>query len=81
MPVLPWVAIAVAGTEGPPDPLLEEAVGTRRKPFTLVKFRRYERPAGTKARHLTDEQRMNRIGRFRRATNLDCVCQAKTGSP
>ena len=70
-PVLAWVALAVAATEGLPILFRQQRPGLGGKPFTLVKFRTMRAPRGNKVWYLTDEQRITRLGRFLRATSLD----------
>jgi sugar transferase EpsL len=70
-PVLAWVALGVALTEGFPILFRQGRPGLRGEPFTLCKFRTMRPPRAGEVWYLTDEQRMTRLGRFLRATSLD----------
>jgi lipopolysaccharide/colanic/teichoic acid biosynthesis glycosyltransferase len=70
-PVLAWVAVAVAATEGLPILFRQQRPGLGGRPFTIHKFRTMRRPRGDEVWFLTDEARITRLGRFLRATSLD----------
>jgi sugar transferase EpsL len=70
-PVLAWVALAVAGTQGRPIFFRQQRPGLGGRPFTIVKFRTMRVPRAGEVWYLTDDQRITRLGRFLRATSLD----------
>jgi sugar transferase EpsL len=70
-PVLAWVALAVAVTEGRPILFRQQRPGLRGQPFTIVKFRTMRAPRTGEVWYLTDDERITRLGRFLRATSLD----------
>lgn len=70
-PVMAWVALAVAATEGRPVLFRQQRPGLCGKPFTIVKFRTMRSPRGDEVWYLTDEARITRLGRFLRATSID----------
>jgi sugar transferase EpsL len=70
-PVMAWVALAVAATEGLPILFRQQRPGLGGKPFTIVKFRTMRSPRVDEVWYLTDEARITRLGRFLRATSLD----------
>ncbi len=70
-PVLAWVALAVAATQGLPILFRHERPGLREKPFTMLKFRTMRPPRAGEVWYLTDDQRISRLGRFLRSTSLD----------
>ena len=70
-PVMAWVALAVAATEGRPVLFRQRRPGLGGKPFTIVKFRTMRSPRGDEVWYLTDEARITRLGRFLRATSID----------
>ena len=70
-PVLAWVALAVAATQGLPVLFRQLRPGLHGRPFTILKFRTMRSPRPGEVWYLTDEQRITRLGRFLRATSLD----------
>jgi lipopolysaccharide/colanic/teichoic acid biosynthesis glycosyltransferase len=70
-PVMAWVAVAVAATEGLPILFRQQRPGLGGVPFTIVKFRTMRSPRRDEVWYLTDEARITRLGRFLRATSLD----------
>jgi len=70
-PVLAWVALAVAVTQGLPILFRQERPGLHGRPFTILKFRTMRAPRADEVWYLTDGSRITRLGRFLRATSLD----------
>lgn len=70
-PLMAWVAVAVAATEGVPILFRQRRPGLGGRLFTLYKFRTMRRPRPGEVYYLTDEERITRLGRFLRATSLD----------
>ncbi len=71
LPVVVWVALGVALTEGFPILFRQERPGLRGKSFTIFKFRTMRSPRPDEVWYLTDDQRVTRFGRFLRTTSLD----------
>lgn len=67
-PIQLGVAAAVLATLGKPVFFRQERPGKNKKVFELVKFRTMLLPDED---HVTDEQRMTRLGSFLRSTSLD----------
>jgi lipopolysaccharide/colanic/teichoic acid biosynthesis glycosyltransferase len=70
-PVLAWVGIAVAATQGLPVLFRQQRPGLNGVPFTIYKFRTMRAPRRGEVWYLTDNERITRLGRFLRATSLD----------
>lgn len=70
-PVVAWVALAVAATEGRPILFRQRRPGLGGNPFMLYKFRTMRVPRPGEVYYLTDKERITRLGRFLRATSLD----------
>lgn len=70
-PVLTWVALAVAATQGLPILFRQQRPGLHGRPFTILKFRTMRAPRAGEVWYLTDDSRITRLGRFLRATSLD----------
>ena len=72
-PVLAWVALVIAVTEGRPILFRQQRPGMGGKPFTLYKFRTMRAPRPGEIWYLTDDSRITSIGRLLRAFSLDEV--------
>ena len=70
-PVLAWVTLAVAATDGLPFLFRQERPGLNGEPFTIYKFRTMRSPRRDEVWYLSDDERITRLGRFLRATSLD----------
>jgi lipopolysaccharide/colanic/teichoic acid biosynthesis glycosyltransferase len=70
-PVLAWVTLTVAATNGLPILFRQERPGLNGEPFTIFKFRTMRLPRRDEVWYLTDDERITRLGRFLRATSLD----------
>jgi sugar transferase EpsL len=70
-PVMAWVAVAVAATQGRPVLFRQQRPGIHGAPFTMVKFRTMRTPRADEVWYLTDDERITRLGRFLRATSID----------
>jgi lipopolysaccharide/colanic/teichoic acid biosynthesis glycosyltransferase len=70
-PVLAWVAVAVAATEGRPVLFRQRRPGLDGRPFTILKFRTMRAPRADEIWYMTDEERITPLGRFLRASSLD----------
>jgi sugar transferase EpsL len=70
-PVMAWVAVGVALTEGFPLIFRQQRPGREGRPFTIYKFRTMRPPGRGEVWYLTDEERLTRFGRFLRASSLD----------
>jgi lipopolysaccharide/colanic/teichoic acid biosynthesis glycosyltransferase len=70
-PVLVWVAVLVAATEGLPILFRQQRPGLGGRPFEILKFRTMRAPRSGEVWYLTDEERITPVGRFLRATSLD----------
>ncbi len=70
-PVLAWVALLVAVTQGLPILFRQRRPGLGGAPFEILKFRTMRAPRKDEVWYLTDDERVTRVGRFLRATSLD----------
>jgi lipopolysaccharide/colanic/teichoic acid biosynthesis glycosyltransferase len=70
-PVLAWVALLVAVTQGLPILFRQRRPGLGGAPFEILKFRTMRAPRKDEVWYLTDNQRITPLGRFLRATSLD----------
>ena len=70
-PVLVWVAVLVAATEGLPILFRQKRPGLGGRPFEILKFRTMRAPRPGEVWYLTDEERITPVGQFLRATSLD----------
>jgi lipopolysaccharide/colanic/teichoic acid biosynthesis glycosyltransferase len=70
-PVLAAAALAVAVALGRPVLFRQQRPGRGGKPFTIYKFRSMRPTRPGEIAHLTDAQRVTRLGRFLRETSLD----------
>ncbi len=70
-PVLAWVALLVAATQGLPILFRQQRPGLGGAPFEILKFRTMRAPRKGEVWYLTDNERITPLGRFLRATSLD----------
>ncbi len=70
-PLLSWVALLVAATQGLPILFRQRRPGLDGEPFTILKFRTMRAPRRGEVWYLTDDERITRLGRFLRAASLD----------
>jgi lipopolysaccharide/colanic/teichoic acid biosynthesis glycosyltransferase len=70
-PVIAWVAVVVAATQGFPVLFRQVRPGRGGRLFTVYKFRTMRSTRPGEVWYLTDEQRITRLGRFLRASSLD----------
>lgn len=68
LPLQVGVAAVVRSKLGSPVLFRQQRPGLHGKPFTLLKFRTMREPDAT---HVTDEERLGRVGKILRATSLD----------
>lgn len=68
LPLQVGVAAVVRSKLGSPILFRQQRPGLHGKPFTLLKFRTMREPDAT---HVTDEERLGRVGKILRATSLD----------
>jgi sugar transferase EpsL len=71
VPVVAWVALAVAIVDGRPIFFRQERPGLGGRPFTIVKFRTMRPLRPGEVPYVTDKLRLTRLGRFLRDTSLD----------
>lgn len=70
-PVMLVTAVALLVTQGRPILFRQRRPGLHGVPFTIIKFRTMRPPLPGEVAHLTDRQRMTRLGRLLRITSLD----------
>ena len=70
-PLLAWVALALALTQGFPVLFTHPRLGRHDRVFTLVKFRTMREPRPGELWYDSDRDRVTRVGRFLRATSID----------
>lgn len=70
-PVLAITAIAVWVGDGRPILFRQRRPGLAGVPFTIIKFRTMRPTRPGELAHLTDDQRVSRLGRMLRATSID----------
>jgi lipopolysaccharide/colanic/teichoic acid biosynthesis glycosyltransferase len=70
-PLLGIIALILWLTQGGPVLFRHTRPGHRGEPFTLYKFRTMTNAQDEQGQHLTDAERLTRLGRFLRATSLD----------
>ncbi|SMO82226.1 sugar transferase [Propioniciclava tarda] len=68
LPLQVGVAAVVRSKLGSPVLFKQQRPGLHGEPFTLLKFRTMREPDAT---HVTDEERLGRVGKILRATSLD----------
>lgn len=71
LPVMGAIALTSLFAQGRPVLFRQTRPGLKGKPFAILKFRTMRPPRGDEVQHLTDRQRITRLGRFLRATSLD----------
>jgi len=70
-PVLAWVAVALALTQGRPILFTHQRPGLHGRLFTVVKFRTMRTTRPGEVWYSSDAQRVTRLGRLLRATSID----------
>jgi sugar transferase EpsL len=70
-PVLAVVAVAIRFTLGPPVLFRQRRPGLYQRPFEMIKFRTMSSRTDASGELLPDDQRLNRLGHFLRASSLD----------
>jgi sugar transferase EpsL len=70
-PILAAVALALLAVQGRPILFRQRRPGRNGRPFRIAKFRTMRAPRPGEVAHLTDDQRVTRLGAFLRSTSID----------
>jgi lipopolysaccharide/colanic/teichoic acid biosynthesis glycosyltransferase len=70
-PLLAWVALALAATQGFPILFSHPRLGLHGHTFVVIKFRTMRPPRRGEVWYASDRERVTRLGRLLRATSID----------